>query len=69
MRPPKQCPICGSTTDWIRTNMYHEGFSVLKALIGGLLLRHWIGFLAGLIGKRKVVYVCRQCNFTAEYKR
>lgn len=69
MKPPKRCPMCGSSTGWVHINTYHEGYSFLKALIGKAFLGNRVGFWAGLIGKRKVLYTCRQCHFTMEYKR
>lgn len=68
MRAPKCCPMCGSYGEWVKVNKYHEGFSFWKALMGKVFLGR-IGLFAGLIGKKKVVYACKRCRFSMEYKR
>lgn len=69
MKPPTRCPMCGSQNEWILLNTYHEGYSFLKALLVKMLFGDRMGFWAGFIGKRKVIYTCRHCHFTMEYKR
>lgn len=62
---PDRCPQCGG-------NYLHEvdtqrkGFCVGKA-IGGAVLLGPVGLLAGALGKKKSLYICRNCGFQHEY--
>lgn len=52
-----KCPVCGSTQ--ITANK--TGFSLGKALIGGVLLGG-VGLLAGALGKNKITITCLNCG-------
>ena len=69
MKAPKNCPLCGCSKEWIHVNTYHQGYSFSKAILGHLIFGNSLGPWAGLIGKRKVLYVCRKCSFTMEYNK
>lgn len=63
---PSRCPSCGATTEWNKVGEGKQGFSVGKAAVGGLLLGP-IGLVGGALGKKKVVYYCRNCQFQRAY--
>lgn len=68
MKVPKCCPMCGSYDEWSRVNKYHDGFSFAKAILGRAFLGQ-IGLLAGLLGKKRLVYICKRCHFSMEYRQ
>jgi Zn finger protein HypA/HybF involved in hydrogenase expression len=59
-----RCPKCGST-DLSILGQHKKGFSVGKAVVGGVLTGG-VGTLAGFAGKKtkKVDYVCNNCGTT-----
>lgn len=63
---PEKCPSCGAKLEWNKVGEGKEGFSVGKAAVGGLLLGP-IGLLGGALGKKKIVYYCRNCQFQRAY--
>lgn len=65
-RAPSCCPSCGAVDEWNIVGTGNQGFSVGKAAIGGLLLGP-IGLVGGALGKKKVVYYCRNCQFQRAY--
>ena len=69
MKPPKNCPICGRSDTWIRINSYHDGYSVVKGFLGHILFSRYIGTLAGFLGKKHQVYLCKNCGFQQTYSR
>lgn len=63
---PSSCPMCGNFTKWNKVDSKNEGFSVGKALAGGILLGP-VGLIGGALGKPKVVYCCGNCGFQMTY--
>ena len=67
MEAPKKCPMCGEVEKWILVDADKKGFSVGKAIVGGLFLGG-IGTAFGGLGKKRVCYCCGKCGFEHEYK-
>lgn len=63
---PCECPMCGEILNWKRVDTDNKGFSVGKAVVGGLLLGP-VGLLGGALGKKKSTYYCGHCGFSHEY--
>lgn len=66
MKPPKKCPMCGESKNWIMVDTTKKGFSVGKA-VAGAVLTGGIGIVAGALGKKKRTYACGNCGFQHEY--
>lgn len=66
MAAPKQCPMCGSISQWKQVDAQKKGFSVRKAAVGAFLLGP-VGLVGGALGKKKVFYCCGKCGFGHEY--
>jgi len=58
--------MCGDSDGWTLIDSTKKGFNAKSALIGGVLLGG-IGLVAGAVGKKKVLYICRKCSFQYEY--
>ena len=69
MRAPDVCPICGESEWWGEIDKTHSGFSVKKAVVGGVLFGGLVGVLGGAHGKSKFTYVCTKCGFQHEYDK
>ena len=67
MYAPDSCPMCKEKVKWVKVDVSHKGFSVGKAVVGGLIAGPAVGLLSGSIGKKKVCYCCGNCGFTHEY--
>lgn len=52
------CPKCGST----QLTANKKGFSLGKALVGGLVLVPIAGVATGMIGKNKILITCLSCG-------
>lgn len=52
------CPKCSST----QLSANKKGFSLGKALIGGVVLVPIAGVATGLIGKNKIIITCLSCG-------
>ena len=65
-KAPDECPLCGEFAGWVQIDAAHKGFSVGKAAVGGVVLGP-VGLLGGALGKKKVTYLCKACNFQHEY--
>lgn len=68
MMAPNKCPMCGEQQRWIQTDESKKGFSLGKAVAGGLLLGP-VDLLGGALGKKKVAYCCGNCGFQHEYDK
>ncbi|MDR1638904.1 MAG: hypothetical protein LBT59_04335 [Clostridiales bacterium] len=66
MSAPNRCPICSESAKWIKVESSSKGFSVGKAIVGGVLLGPF-GLLGGALGKSKETYTCAKCGFKHEY--
>ncbi len=64
---PNKCPMCGESDKWIKVDTDKKGFSVGKAVVGGVIFGP-IGLLGGGLGKKTVTYACGKCGFQHEYK-
>lgn len=53
-----RCPKCGSTS----LSANKKGFSLGKAIAGGLILVPIAGVATGMIGKNKVIVTCLNCG-------
>ncbi len=53
--------MCGSRSGWKRIEVSREGFSVTRALVGTT------GLVAGLGGRRRESWACRECGFGHTY--
>ena len=67
---PILCPCCKSNK-WVDAakNITKSGYSVGKAVVGGVLLGP-VGLLAGAFGKKhkSITMVCQDCHFSATYQ-
>lgn len=52
------CPKCGST----QLTANKKGFSLGKALVGGIALVPIAGVATGMIGKNKIIITCLNCG-------
>jgi len=52
------CPKCGST----QLTANKKGFSLGKALVGGVVLVPIAGVATGMIGKNKIIITCLNCG-------
>ena len=52
------CPKCGST----QLTANKKGFSLGKAVAGGVLLVPIAGVVTGMIGKNKIIITCLNCG-------
>ena len=52
------CPNCGSTQ--ITANK--KGFSLGKAIAGGIILTPIAGVATGMLGKNKIIITCLSCG-------
>lgn len=52
------CPKCGST----QLTANKKGFSLGKAIAGGILLVPVAGVATGMIGKNKIIITCLSCG-------
>lgn len=68
MSAPLKCPMCGEIRMWKEVDQQRKGFSVGKAVVGGVLLGP-VGLLGGALGKKKVTMCCGKCGFMHEYKK
>jgi len=67
-KAPNMCPMCnGDANKWIKVDTTRKGFSVTKAVIGGLILLNPVGLVAGALGKKKEIFSCANCGFRHEY--
>lgn len=66
MWAPSSCPMCGEREKWKNIDSTKKGFSVGKAVTGGILFGP-IGLLGGALGKKKRWYACGKCGFQHEY--
>ncbi len=66
MEAPDSCPMCGEKDGWVKVDEGNMGFSGGKALVGGILLGP-VGLVAGVLGKKKAQFHCRNCGFSHEY--
>ena len=69
MKPPKNCPMCGSKDDWILINQERKGYNFLKSFLALIFFGWHIGVWAGLLGRKTKLYTCKRCYFSMEYKR
>ena len=67
MKAPTSCPLCGASRDWVCLNSYYRGFSWPKALLASVFFGKHLGALAGLQGRKKLLYYCKSCGFSIEY--
>lgn len=65
-KAPKKCPVCGSK-EFVKVDKNKKGFSFGKSMVGAAFLGP-VGLAAGGLGKKHVTMVCRECNFTHDYK-
>lgn len=63
---PKMCPCCGERVRWMESSTRNEGFSAGKAALGAVALGP-LGLAAGALGKKKHVYYCGNCGYSASY--
>lgn len=61
---PTYCPCCGEK--WKKVGTSKQGFSVGKAVAGGLLFGP-LGVVGGALGKTKVDFYCPKCGFRNSY--
>ena len=66
MQAPFRCPNCGAVTEWKKVGTDNKGFSVGKAVTGGLFFGP-IGLVGGAMGKRVDTYFCGKCGFRNDY--
>lgn len=66
MKAPGKCPMCGETFKWKQVDKANKGFSLGKAVVGGVIFGP-VGLLGGALGKKKVYYCCGNCGFEHEY--
>lgn len=52
------CPKCGSS----QLSANKKGFSLGKAVVGGLVLVPVAGVVTGMIGKNKIIITCLRCG-------
>ncbi|MDB2091380.1 hypothetical protein [Clostridium paraputrificum] len=52
------CPKCGST----QLTANKKGFSLGKALVGGIALVPIAGVATGMLGKNKIIITCLSCG-------
>ena len=64
---PSACPMCGEEENWKKVDTQQNGYSVEKAVIGGILLGP-VGLLGGALGTDKATYYCGKCGFKHEYE-
>jgi len=62
---PHKCPKCKATGTMEAESERKGGFSVGKAVVGGVLTGG-IGLVAGGLGKKKITYVCTKCGYRVE---
>lgn len=66
MKAPYFCPVCNSDS-WQKVSpAQNSGFSVGKAAVGGILLGP-IGIAAGALGKKRAMWHCYKCGYSAEF--
>ena len=53
-----RCPKCGST----QLSANKKGFSLGKAVAGGIILNPVLGVATGMIGKDKIIVTCINCG-------
>lgn len=53
-----RCPKCGST----QLSANKKGFSLGKAVVGGIVLNPILGAATGMIGKDKIIVTCLNCG-------
>ena len=61
---PTKCPKCGHMAV-SAVGERTSGVSLGKAAIGGILLGP-VGLLGGALGKKKIIYQCKNCGYTIE---
>lgn len=66
MKVPFSCPMCGEISKWKKVDSLKKGFSVGKAVVGGVLFGP-LGLVGGALGKKKECYCCGKCGFEHEY--
>ena len=58
----KRCPKCKTESSFILAGKARKGFSFFKAILGAIII--WpIGIIAGLLGKKRKLYICKNCGF------
>ena len=67
-KAPNKCPMCKERKGWVMVDETKKGFSVGKAVVGGLIAGP-VGLAGGALGKKKVSYACRNCGFQHEYDK
>lgn len=64
--PPLNCPNCGEFWNWNQRDKRREGFSIIKAGIGGAAFGP-LGIIAGGLGKKRKYYYCKKCGYEHWY--
>lgn len=65
---PVNCPKCGSWKYYKEGEMNNGGYSYKKGIIGTAVFGP-IGAVAGINGKKSVVYRCKDCGYSASYQK
>ncbi len=65
---PVHCPKCGSWKWYEQGQVNNGGYSFKKGIIGTVVMGP-IGAVAGINGKKSIVYYCQNCGFTRSYNK
>ena len=59
--------MCGSRSGWKRIEVSRGDYSVAKALVASALVGK-TGLVAGVGGRRRETWACRECGFGHTYR-
>lgn len=65
---PVTCPKCKSWKWYEQGKVNNGNYSFKKGIIGAALLGP-VGAVAGINGKKSLVYHCEDCGYTASYEQ